>query len=106
MLITVIKNAFAGLSVEQGRLLIMVGMQKYFVDLAWRYNDPGHAFMRFESTATIYVLALVLTFFCFTGNVTTTFGVCGGLAFKEMQHFGLSFKRADFNLFLTRHHLL
>ena len=64
----------------------MVCKDRHFIYLAWLNDDSSNALMSFESATAVDVLALMVTFFCFTRNVTAAFGVCGSLAARAMHH--------------------
>jgi len=46
-------------------------MQLHSVNCSWLNNDVGDRFMRFERTAAIDILALVVTFFGVEAQITT-----------------------------------
>jgi hypothetical protein len=49
--------------------------------------------MCLECAAAIYILTLVIAFFCFAGDVPTTFSVGGSLALWAMHHLWLSLSK-------------
>lgn len=70
----------------QRLLLMLIRMQLNRVDGAWFNNDVGDRFMRFERTAAIDILTLVVTFFSIDAQITAGTGVCGVLAFRAVHH--------------------
>lgn len=65
---------------------MLVRMQLNSMNGAWLNNDVRNRFMRFERTAAIDILALVVTFFSIDAQITAGTGVCCVLAFRAVHH--------------------
>jgi hypothetical protein len=60
--------------------MLLSGVKRNFVNLTGRNNNSCDRLKRFESTAAVDILALVITLFGFFGNISAAFGVRSRLA--------------------------